>query len=215
MPYRAAKEGSNQPDVLQGIMTVDIAMSHVGTHDGPGLVGQGSGIGLPSTLPLTQRADGSWTTVKLRPAGQPMQQRCPAWRWQSASIRLDHAAHPWVAQHHASHDWSEPLPTYPWARLGPDHSRLDVWAERWQPPGIEGSPLAAATAGSSSGDTNIIASRPGRRPAAAHSQHRAAVHRTGQGAAAAGRDQPLALRILLTLPDKLRHCQSNSVGSAS
>ena len=56
---RAARDGSNQPDVLQGIMTVDIDMSHVGAQDLPGLVGQGSGTGLPSPLPLTQRADGA------------------------------------------------------------------------------------------------------------------------------------------------------------
>ena len=32
MPYLAARAGSNQPEVLHGIMTVDMAMSHVGCH---------------------------------------------------------------------------------------------------------------------------------------------------------------------------------------
>eukprot|EP00729_Bicosta_minor_P017387 gene17387-11685_t len=68
-PSLAASSGSNQPDVLQGIMTVDIAMSHVGCHVLPGLVGHGdppaSGGGQPTMIqePNTNCLPGSGCAI--------------------------------------------------------------------------------------------------------------------------------------------------------
>ena len=46
MPYFAASSASNQPEVLQGIMMVLAAMSHVGVH--VGCSGQGSAEAPPA-----------------------------------------------------------------------------------------------------------------------------------------------------------------------